>query len=78
MLVLGRMSLGGNIIPIEYLAEALQVAHDSGAKRVLRRWPVSATFQQSPANYSQSSKRVFTLILETQRLRRWGLSKDTG
>ena len=35
MVVLGSMSLGGNIIPVESLAESLQVAHDAGAKRVL-------------------------------------------
>ena len=35
LLVLGSMSLGGNIIPVENLAESLQVAHDAGAKRVL-------------------------------------------
>jgi ATP-dependent Lon protease len=29
------MSLGGNIVPVENLAESLQVAIDSGAKRVL-------------------------------------------
>ena len=35
MVILGSMSLGGNIIPVENLAESLQVAHDAGAKRVL-------------------------------------------
>ncbi|MGE0758256.1 MAG: S16 family serine protease [Pirellulaceae bacterium] len=35
MVVLGSMSLGGSIIPVENLAESLQVAHDSGAKRIL-------------------------------------------
>ena len=29
------MSLGGNIIPVENLAESLQVALDSGARRIL-------------------------------------------
>jgi ATP-dependent Lon protease len=33
--VLGSMSLGGNIIPVENLAESLQVAFDAGAKRLL-------------------------------------------
>jgi ATP-dependent Lon protease len=33
--VLGTMSLGGNIVPVENLAESLQVAHDAGAKRIL-------------------------------------------
>ncbi|MDA1348821.1 MAG: protease Lon-related BREX system protein BrxL [Chloroflexi bacterium] len=35
LLVLGSMSLGGNIIPVANLAESLQVAHDAGAKRLL-------------------------------------------
>jgi ATP-dependent Lon protease len=35
LVVLGSMSLGGSIIPVENLAESLQVAHDAGAKRVL-------------------------------------------
>ncbi len=35
LVVLGNMSLGGNMVPVENLAESLQVAHDAGAKRVL-------------------------------------------
>jgi len=35
LVVLGSMSLGGNIIPVENLAETLQVAFDAGAKRLL-------------------------------------------
>ena len=35
MVVLGSMSLGGNVVPVENLAESLQVAFDTGAKRVL-------------------------------------------
>ena len=35
MVVLGTMSLGGNIVPVEDLAESLQVAADAGAKRLL-------------------------------------------
>ena len=35
LVVLGSMSLGGNVIPVENLAESLQVAHDAGAKRIL-------------------------------------------
>jgi ATP-dependent Lon protease len=35
LVILGSMSLGGNIIPVENLAESLQVAFDSGAKRIL-------------------------------------------
>ncbi|MDR2171635.1 MAG: protease Lon-related BREX system protein BrxL [Planctomycetaceae bacterium] len=35
IVILGNMSLGGSIIPVENLAESLQVAHNSGAKRIL-------------------------------------------
>ncbi len=35
MVVLGSMSLGGNTVPVENLAESLQVAFDAGAKRLL-------------------------------------------
>jgi len=35
LVVLGDMSLGGSIKPVENLAETLQVAFDSGAKRIL-------------------------------------------
>ena len=33
--VLGSMSLGGNIVPVDHMAETLQVAFDAGAKRLL-------------------------------------------
>jgi ATP-dependent Lon protease len=35
LVVLGDMSLGGSIIPVDNLAESLQAALDAGAKRVL-------------------------------------------
>jgi ATP-dependent Lon protease len=35
MVVLGDMSLGGNVVPVENLAECMQVAFDAGAKRIL-------------------------------------------
>src|SRR6266404_2604253 len=35
MIILGSMSLGGNIVPVKNLAESLQVAFDAGAKRIL-------------------------------------------
>ena len=35
MVVLGDMSLGGSIIPVENLPETLQVAFNAGAKRIL-------------------------------------------
>ena len=33
--ILGDMSLGGSLVPVESLAECLQVAFDSGAKRIM-------------------------------------------
>jgi ATP-dependent Lon protease len=33
--ILGSMSLGSNLTAVENLAESLQVAFDSGAKRIL-------------------------------------------
>jgi ATP-dependent Lon protease len=35
MVVMGDMSLGGTIVPVQSLAECLQVAFDAGAKRIL-------------------------------------------
>ncbi len=35
LVILGSMSLGGSIIPVENIAESLQVAFDAGAKRIL-------------------------------------------
>ncbi|MGO8900344.1 MAG: protease Lon-related BREX system protein BrxL [Isosphaeraceae bacterium] len=35
LVVLGSMSLGGSVVPVENLADSLQVAFDSGAKRIL-------------------------------------------
>jgi hypothetical protein len=35
MVILGDMSLGGSIVPADNIAETLQVALDSGAKRLL-------------------------------------------
>ena len=35
MVVLGDMSLGGNVVPVEGLAETLQMCFDSGGKRIL-------------------------------------------
>jgi len=35
LVVLGSMSLGGSVVPVQNLAESLQVAFDAGAKRIL-------------------------------------------
>ena len=33
--ILGSMSLGGNLVPVENLAQSMQVAFDAGGKRIL-------------------------------------------
>jgi ATP-dependent Lon protease len=38
MVVLGSMSLGGNLVPVENLAESLQVAQDAGPSGFCCRW----------------------------------------
>ncbi|MDP8299205.1 MAG: protease Lon-related BREX system protein BrxL [Candidatus Tantalella remota] len=48
IVVLGSMSLGGNIIPVENLAESLRVALDSGAKRGLIPSSSVSDFQTVP------------------------------
>jgi ATP-dependent Lon protease len=35
MVILGSMSLGGNLVPVENLAQSMQVAFDAGGKRIL-------------------------------------------
>jgi ATP-dependent Lon protease len=35
LVILGNMSLGGNVVPVEDIATTLQMAFDSGAKRIL-------------------------------------------
>jgi len=35
MVILGSMSLGGNLAPVENLAQSMQVAFDAGGKRIL-------------------------------------------
>ena len=54
MVILGSMSLGGNILPVENLAGSLQVALDAGAKRLLlpmasvKDIPTRRTLRQVP------------------------------
>jgi ATP-dependent Lon protease len=49
MVILGDMSLGGNIVPVENLAECLQVAFDAGAKRILIPMSSAADIATIPA-----------------------------
>ena len=62
----GSMSLGANIVPVENLAESLQVAFDAGAKRLLlpmaRRWVCSKGSDplRRLARSAQGGKRAST------------------
>lgn len=49
MVVLGDMSLGGSITPVESIAECLQVAFDAGAKRVALPMSSAADIPSIPA-----------------------------
>jgi predicted ATP-dependent Lon-type protease len=68
MVVLGSMSLGGNVVPVENLAESLQVALDSGARRILLPMasvhdiPTVPGEPQFRESFLRSFKRVFTRI----------------
>ena len=76
MVVLGSMSLGGNIVPVENLAESLQVAAEAGAKRLLPcRWPASATSQQYLGNSSPNSRPASTPTRRTGPSRRWACGR---
>ena len=48
IVVLGSMSLGGNIIPVENLGEAMRVALDAGARRILIPSSSVSDFQTVP------------------------------
>ncbi|CAO3356111.1 protease Lon-related BREX system protein BrxL [Azospirillum melinis] len=49
IVVLGDMSLGGSVVPVENLAECLQVAFDAGAKRILIPMSSAADIATIPA-----------------------------
>ena len=49
MVVLGNMSLGGNVVPVQNLAETLQMAFDAGAKRILIPMASAADISTIPA-----------------------------
>ena len=59
LVVLGSMSLGGNIIPVENLAESLRVALDAGAKRVLIPASSVKDFQTVPAELLSKFQSAF-------------------
>ena len=49
MVVLGDMSLGGNVMPVESIAECLQVAFDAGAKKIALPMSSAADIPSIPA-----------------------------
>ena len=49
MVVLGDMSLGGSVMPVESIAECLQVAFDAGAKKVALPMSSAADIPSIPA-----------------------------
>ncbi|MER2266804.1 protease Lon-related BREX system protein BrxL [Methylobacterium oxalidis] len=49
LVVLGNMSLGGNVVPVQSLAETLQMAFDAGAKRILIPMGSAADISTVPA-----------------------------
>ena len=49
MVVLGEMSLGGSIVPVENLAESFQAAFDAGAKKILLPMASAADIPTVPA-----------------------------
>ncbi len=59
IVVLGSMSLGGNIIPVENLAEAMRVALDAGARRILIPASSVGDFQTVPGELLSKFQNSF-------------------
>ena len=70
MVILGSMSLGGNIIPVESLAESLQVAFDAGAK--------SLDFQEQQAAADQARYEAAQRANYAQYLTHYDAAKGLG
>ena len=49
LVVLGDMSLGGSIVPVDNLAECLQMAMDAGARRILMPMASVTAIPTAPA-----------------------------
>jgi ATP-dependent Lon protease len=71
MVVLGSMSLGGNIVPVENVAETLQVVFDAGGKRLLLPMASVGNIQSVPGElfakfqtsfYSDPADAVFKAL----------------
>ena len=59
IVILGSMSLGGNIIPVENLAESMRVALDAGARRVLIPSSSVGDFQTVPGELLSKFQNSF-------------------
>ncbi len=59
IVVLGSMSLGGNIIPVENLGEAMRVALDAGARRILIPSSSVKDFQSVPGDLLSKFQNSF-------------------
>jgi len=59
IVVLGSMSLGGNIIPVENLGEAMRVALDAGARRILIPSSSVKDFQSVPGELLSKFQNSF-------------------
>jgi ATP-dependent Lon protease len=59
MVVLGDMSLGGSVTPVESLAECLQVAFDAGAKKVALPMSSAVDIPTIPAELFTKSQTSF-------------------
>lgn len=59
IVVLGSMSLGGNIIPVENLGEAMRVALDAGARRILIPSSSVGDFQTVPGELLSKFQNSF-------------------
>ena len=72
MVVLGSMTLGGVINPVQDLAASLQLAFDSGAKRVLLPMSSAMDIPTVPAELFTKFQVSFTQTRLMLFIRRFG------
>ena len=78
LVVLGTMSLGGNIVPVENVAESLQVAADAGAKRLLLPMASVSDIPSIPGELFAKFQTSFYADPKTPPSRRWACSRSRG
>jgi ATP-dependent Lon protease len=78
MVVLGTMSLGGSIVPVENLADTLQVAFDTGAKRILLPMASVGDIPSIPGELFAKFQTSFYADPRDAHSRRWGWSRRSG